>query len=103
MIDFKPFRLEDRALYNDDLMNHIGITNADGSALLAFETIRSAPSFGLPPFQIAKFDLTAIIVMAPIAIVSMMEHVGDISAISVTTERNFLEDPGLNKTPVCWS
>ena len=80
------------------VMNHLGMTNADGSALLAFETIKSAPAFGLPPFQFAKFDLTAIIVMAPIAIASMMEHVGDISAISATTERNFLEDPGLNKT-----
>ncbi len=80
------------------VMNHLGMTNADGSALLAFETIKGAPAFGLPPFQFAKFDLTAIIVMAPIAIASMMEHVGDISAISATTERNFLEDPGLNKT-----
>ena len=80
------------------VMNHFGVTNADGSALLAFETIKSAPAVGLPPFQIAKFDLTAIIVMAPIAIASMMEHVGDISAISATTERNFLEDPGLNNT-----
>lgn len=80
------------------IMNRLGMTNADGSALLAFDTIKSAAAFGLPPFRVAKFDLTAIIVMAPIAIASMMEHVGDISAISATTERNFLEDPGLNKT-----
>ncbi len=80
------------------VMNHLGVTNADGTALVAYEAIKSAPAFGLPPFTIAKFDATAIIVMAPIAVASMMEHVGDISAISATTERNFLEDPGLNKT-----
>jgi uracil permease len=28
----------------------------------------------------------------------MMEHIGDISAISATTKRNFLEDPGLHRT-----
>ena len=36
--------------------------------------------------------------MAPIAIASMMEHIGDISAISATTNRNFIEDPGLQRT-----
>ena len=34
----------------------------------------------------------------PIAIASMMEHIGDISAISATTERNFIKDPGLQRT-----
>lgn len=53
---------------------------------------------GLPKFVIAKFDITAILVMAPIAVAAMMEHIGDISAISATCERNFIEDPGLHRT-----
>ena len=53
---------------------------------------------GLPPFQLCKFDLTAILVMAPIAIASMMEHIGDMSAISATVGENFIEDPGLHRT-----
>ena len=36
--------------------------------------------------------------MAPIAIASMMEHVGDMSAISATVGENFIEDPGLHRT-----
>ena len=28
----------------------------------------------------------------------MMEHIGDISAISATVDRNFIEDPGLHRT-----
>ncbi len=80
------------------IMNAAGITNADGSAILDFSTVASAGIVGLPPFQLAKFDLTAIFVMAPIAIASMMEHVGDISAISATTKQNFIEDPGLHRT-----
>ena len=64
------------------------------------------PVLGLQPFladpgsSIAKFDLTAILVMAPIAIASMMEHIGDISAISATVGENFIERPGLHRTLV---
>lgn len=75
-----------------------GMTNADGSAIIAYESIKEASFIGLPQFFIAKFDISAIIVMAPIAIATMMEHVGDISAISATTHNNFIEDPGLHRT-----
>lgn len=71
-------------------------------ALLAgqvdFSSVSTAAALGPQPFMIAKFDVTSILVMAPIAIAAMMEHVGDISAISATTGRNFLEDPGLHRT-----
>ena len=42
--------------------------------------------------------MTAILVMAPIAIATMMEHVGDMSAISATVGKNFLAEPGLHRT-----
>ena len=38
--------------------------------------------------------------MAPIAIAAMMEHVGDMSAISATVGKNFIQDPGLHRTLV---
>ena len=41
---------------------------------------------------------TAIIAIMPIAIATMMEHIGDISAISSTTNRNFIKDPGPHRT-----
>ena len=62
------------------------------------------PLLGFQPFftdfggSIAKFDISAILVMAPIAIASMMEHIGDMSAISATVGENFIEDPGLHRT-----
>ncbi len=46
----------------------------------------------------AKFDISAILTIAPIALATMMEHIGDISAISATTEQNYIEDPGLDRT-----
>ena len=80
------------------IMNGAGMTNPDGSAILSLAGIAAASAVGLPPFQLCKFDLTAVLVMAPIAIATMMEHIGDISAISATTGRNFLADPGLHRT-----
>lgn len=76
----------------------VGMTNPDGSAILNFSGVANASIIGLPPFQLCKFDLTAILVMAPIAIATMMEHIGDISAISATVGENFIEDPGLHRT-----
>ena len=66
--------------------------------MVDFSTVKDQAFLGLQPIVLAKFDITAILVMAPIAIASMMEHIGDISAISATTERNFIEDPGLHRT-----
>ncbi len=63
-----------------------------------FTATNAASWIGLQKFVIAKFDITSILVMAPIAIAAMMEHIGDISAISSTTNRNFIEDPGLHRT-----
>ncbi len=65
-----------------------------------FTAVKEASFAGLQPFTMAKFDLTSILVMAPIAIAAMMEHIGDVSAISSTTGVNFIEDPGLHRTLV---
>ena len=65
-----------------------------------FSGVSEASFLGFQQFVIAKFDVSAILVMAPIAIAAMMEHIGDISAISSTTGKNFIEDPGLHRTLV---
>ena len=66
--------------------------------LVSFAAVQEAGLLGLQKFVIAKFDLTSILVMAPIAIAAMMEHIGDVSAISSTTGKNFISDPGLHRT-----
>ena len=80
------------------IFNLAGMTNADGSAILDFTGAASASVVAIQPFVLCKFDITAILVMAPIALATMMEHIGDISAISATVEENFIEDPGLHRT-----
>lgn len=80
------------------VLHKLGVTNPDGNAILDFSTVASASLIGPPAFQLCKFDITAILAMAPIALASMMEHIGDISAISATVGENYLADPGLHRT-----
>ena len=80
------------------IFNALGMTNADGSAILDFTNIAAASWVGIPELSLCKFNISAILVMAPIALASMMEHIGDMSAISATVGENFIEDPGLHRT-----
>ena len=41
---------------------------------------------------------SAIAMMAPIALATMMEHIGDMSAISSTVGKNFIANPGLHRS-----
>ena len=84
------------------IANALGATALDSAGnvvpLMDFTQAASAQIVGLQPFVLAKFDLTSIFVMAPIAIAAMMEHIGDMSAISATVGKNFISDPGLHRT-----
>lgn len=42
--------------------------------------------------------ITAIITIVPLALATMVEHIGDVSAISSTVGKNFIKDPGLHRT-----
>ena len=74
------------------------------SGMVDFGVAKGVALIGLQPFildiggNVAKFDISAILVMAPIAVASMMEHIGDMSAISATVGDNFIEEPGLHRT-----
>ena len=73
-------------------------------------TVAAADWFGLPviwentAFSIFGADLdvsmliTAIITIAPISLATIVEHVGDVCAISSTVGKNYVEDPGLHRT-----
>ena len=75
-----------------------------------FSGVADAPWVGLPiawdDTVFSLFDgrmdtglaITAIITIMPIALASMIEHIGDISAISSTCNRNYIAEPGLHRT-----
>lgn len=54
----------------------------------------------LPPFlnYAPKFEMNAIVTFVVVSLVAMIEHVGDIAAISATCGENFYKDPGLTRT-----
>lgn len=63
-----------------------------------FTSVASAGWIGLPPFQMAKFDFQSIMIIAPVAIATIVEHIGDVIAIGATVDNDFLEEPGLYRT-----
>lgn len=60
--------------------------------------VGEADWFGIPQFTMAKFNLDAIFTIAPLALVTMVEHVGDVIAIGATVKKDFVKDPGLVRT-----
>ena len=63
-----------------------------------FAIIKEAPFFAIPDFQLPKFDIKAISLIAPIAIVTFMEHIGDITTNGAVVGKDFFKDPGLHRT-----
>ncbi len=74
-----------------------------------FTAVREAAWVGLPVhYEETVFSIfaapnvslivTAIVTIMPIALATMVEHIGDISAISSTVGKNYIEDPGLHRT-----
>lgn len=63
-----------------------------------FAPIVIAKWVGVPKFQLAKFDFQSIMIIAPVAIATIVEHIGDVIAIGATVEDDFLEEPGLHRT-----
>ncbi|PAB57398.1 uracil-xanthine permease family protein [Anaeromicrobium sediminis] len=53
---------------------------------------------GIPAFSVAKFNMSSILTVAPMAMATMIEHVGNILAIGATVEDDFIKDPGLHRT-----
>ena len=68
------------------------------AAWIGFPIKKSGIVFGNVPDK-SKI-ISAIIAIVPISLATMMEHIGDISAISATTGKNFIADPGLKRTLV---
>jgi uracil permease len=63
-----------------------------------FTPIREAKWIGVPNFTVAKFNFDAILLIAPIVIVTVVEHIGNVLAISSVTGKDFIKSPGLRRT-----
>lgn len=63
-----------------------------------YSPLTEASWLGLPDFTRPQFNLQAIIFLLPVAIAPMIEHVGDIYAISGVVGTDFVKKPGLHRT-----
>ena len=60
--------------------------------------ISQASIVAVPKFQLPAFSLSAIITICPVVMAVFMEHLGDITTNSQVVGKNFIKDPGLNRT-----
>ena len=80
-------------------MGEVDFTPVKDAAWLGFPIHREMMIFALfgENFDGAKLFASVLTIM-PIALATIVEHVGDISAISSTTGKNYIKDPGLHRT-----
>ena len=63
-----------------------------------FSAVGKAAWVGIPKFTLPKFSVEAISIMVPVAIVTMVEHFGDVLAIGNVVGKDFIKDPGVHRT-----
>ena len=73
------------------LVNYGPVKNAEFFSIHGFEHIKSI-------IFIPTFELDAILAIAPISLVTLIEHVGDITTNSAVVGKNFMDDPGVHRT-----
>ena len=66
--------------------------------IVDFAEVAAAPVFSLPNFQLAKFDLQAILIILPVILVITSEHIGHQVVTSKIVGRDLLKDPGLHRS-----
>ncbi len=60
--------------------------------------LSDAPWIGFPQFVRPEFSWEAVLFMIPVAIAPVIEHIGDVYAVSQVAKKDFVKDPGLHKT-----
>jgi len=63
-----------------------------------FTAVREAAWFGFPQFMAPKFNWGVIAAIAPVALVTITEHLGDVLVLSKITGNDYYKDPGLHRT-----
>lgn len=68
------------------------------AGIVDLSPITEASIVAIPKFSAPKFDIGAILIIAPVILAVFMEHIGDITTNSAVVGEDFLKDPGLNRT-----
>ncbi|MDD2235684.1 MAG: uracil-xanthine permease family protein [Kiritimatiellae bacterium] len=76
----------------------IGYALAVFMGMVDFTTVKAAAWFGVPKFSAPVFSMRSMSIILPIAIVTIVEHFGDVLAIGNVVGKNFIKDPGIHRT-----
>lgn len=68
------------------------------TGLVDTTTIHNTSMIAVPAFSFPKFDIGAILMIAPVVLATFMEHIGDITTNGQVVGQDFIKDPGLNRT-----
>ncbi len=66
--------------------------------LIDFSKVTSANWFQLPNFVKPEISWAPIIYMIPVAIAPVIEHIGDVYAVSAVVDKDFVKEPGIHRT-----
>ena len=66
--------------------------------MVDFSVIAAAPWFKLPTFTAPKFDINAMMIIAPACLVVVAEHIGDLMVTGNVIGKNVIKDPGLHRS-----
>ncbi len=75
-----------------------GYIFAIAQGVVDFSVVREAAWIAIPEFTTPRFSFAAIAMMAPVALVTIAEHLGDVMVIGRVTGKDFFRNPGLHKT-----
>jgi uracil permease len=75
-----------------------GYTAAVVFGFVDYTVIKNASWIGVPNFTLPEFNITAISIAVPVAIVTIIEHFGDVIAIGNVVGKDFVKDPGISRT-----
>ena len=76
----------------------VGYILANFLGLVDMSVITNSSLLAIPSFSLPKFSLEAILVIAPVALATMCEHIGDITTNGTVVGKDFVKEPGLHRT-----
>jgi len=74
------------------------LQNWTGPTLISMQKVLDAPWLAMPAFTLPVWNLQAILFIVPVAIAPAIEHFGDVLAIGNITGKDYVDDPGIDKT-----
>ena len=66
--------------------------------IVDISVIQNASLIALPTLSLPKFSLEAIMIIAPLSLCTLCEHIGDITTNGTVVGKDFVKDPGLHRT-----